>query len=49
VLSFSIKRDKQKIIDAGILGEFQDHLVTLIEEILDPDVPFIEKDSTFNS
>ena len=44
-----VKKDKQATIDAIMLEEFQNYLVALIEEILNPEIPFIEKESTFNA
>lgn len=33
----------QDTIDAAMLGEFTSQLVALIVEILNPDIPFVEK------
>lgn len=44
-----VKKDKQSVVDANILAEFQKYLVLLIEEILNPEIPFVEKESTYSS
>jgi len=43
-----VKKNKQLTIDATILDEFQTYLIDLIEEILNPDIPFVEKESIYN-
>ena len=43
-----VNKDKQTLIDAAMLNDFQNYLVELIEEILHPEIPFIEKESTYN-
>jgi len=43
-----VKKGKQLVIDAQLLHEFETYLVQLIDEILDPEMPFVEKESTYN-
>ncbi len=44
-----VKKGKVSNIDASVLEQFQEYLGQLIEEILDPEMPFVEKESIFES
>jgi hypothetical protein len=44
-----VKKGNQTLVDETILEEFQDILCELLEEILDPKIPFTEKESLFES
>lgn len=44
-----LKYDKAEVIDDSVLESFEVYLSRLIDEILDPDIPFKEKETIFES